>query len=58
MAHTSTHGLIVALFTGVPLLDLAELAAHFLIDYGKCRIHYSLLMTSPCICSARFYGFW
>ena len=43
-AHTSTHGLIVALFTGVPLLGLAELAAHFLIDYGKCRIHYSLLI--------------
>ena len=44
MAHTATHGFVVALLTGVPLLGLAEMVAHFVIDYGKCRFRYSLLV--------------
>jgi hypothetical protein len=32
----------VALITGVPLLGLAEAAAHGLIDWGKCLGRYSL----------------
>ena len=44
IAHTATHGFFVAVLTGVPLLGLAEVVAHFLIDYGKCRLGYSLLL--------------
>ena len=43
-AHTATHGFVVALLTGVPLLGLAEMLAHFCIDYGKCRLRYSLAL--------------
>ena len=44
IAHTATHGFFVAVLTGIPILGLAELIAHFLIDYGKCRLRYSLLL--------------
>jgi len=37
-AHAGTHGFIVALLTGIPALGLAEMLAHFLIDFGKCRL--------------------
>lgn len=43
-AHAATHGFLVAVITGVPLLGLAEWVTHALIDYGKCRLHYSLLI--------------
>ena len=42
--HTATHGFFVAVLTGVPILGIAEMIAHFLIDYGKCRFHYPLLI--------------
>ena len=41
-AHTATHGLVVAVLTGVPVLGLAEMISHAAIDYGKCRFRYSL----------------
>ena len=34
----------MAVLTGVPLLGLAEMLAHFYIDYGKCRLRYSLAL--------------
>lgn len=40
--HGATHGLLVALITGIPLLGLAEWGLHTLIDLGKCRQRYSL----------------
>lgn len=39
-AHSSVHGLLVALITGSPLLGLAELIFHSCIDLGKCRNLY------------------
>ena len=48
LAHTATHGFFVAVLTGVPILGLAELGAHFAIDYGKCRLRYSLLVDQIC----------
>lgn len=42
--HAACHGLIVALLTGVPLLGLAEWVVHWLIDWGKCRLRYSLML--------------
>lgn len=36
-AHAGIHGLGVMLVTGSALLGLAETAAHFAIDWGKCR---------------------
>lgn len=41
-AHAAIHGLLVALLTGLPLLGLAEWAAHAVIDLFKCRGRYSL----------------
>ena len=43
-AHAATHGFFVALLTGIPLLGLAELVGHALVDYGKCRLQYSLFV--------------
>ena len=43
-AHAGTHGFFVALLTGIPLLGVAEMIAHSLIDYGKCRLGYKLLV--------------
>jgi hypothetical protein len=44
VSHASTHGLAVALLTGVPQLGLAELLLHALIDRLKCagRFHLSV----------------
>lgn len=41
-AHTAIHGLAVALLTGVPLLGVAEMAVHALIDQNKCGGRISL----------------
>jgi hypothetical protein len=41
-AHGAVHGLLVALFTGIPLLGLGEWILHILIDFGKCRDKYGL----------------
>jgi hypothetical protein len=51
-AHAATHGFVVALLTGFPILGLVEMLSHGLIDYGKCRFRYSLavdqLMHAAC----------
>ena len=43
-AHAATHGFMVALLTGIPVLGLAEMVAHSLIDFGKCRFGYKLIV--------------
>ena len=43
-AHAGTHGLVVSLLTGVPLLGVAEMISHGLIDFGKCRFGYKLIV--------------
>jgi hypothetical protein len=43
LGHSSSHGLAVALITGVPLLGVAETALHGLIDW--CKGRYRLSMT-------------
>jgi hypothetical protein len=35
-AHAAIHGAAVALLTGIPLLGVAEVAAHALTDDAKC----------------------
>ena len=40
-AHAATHGLLVIIVTGIPLLGLFEMILHFSIDYGKCIKRYS-----------------
>jgi hypothetical protein len=41
-AHAAIHGLAVALLTGLPVLGLAEMAVHALIDHTKCAGRISL----------------
>lgn len=41
--HGSAHGFFVGLATGSPLLAVAELVAHALIDRGKCKGLYGLI---------------
>ncbi|MEB3334316.1 MAG: DUF3307 domain-containing protein [Cyanobacteriota bacterium] len=41
-AHAATHGLAVALLSGVPFLGVAETAIHALIDYNKCVGRFTL----------------
>ena len=43
-AHAGTHGFVVAFLTGIPLLGVTEMIAHSLIDYGKCRLGYKLIV--------------
>jgi len=43
-AHAGTHGFMVALLTGIPVLGIAEMVAHSLIDFGKCRFGYKLIV--------------
>ena len=43
-AHSATHGLAVAVLTGVPLLGLAETLLHAIIDWSKGRMHFSLAL--------------
>ena len=43
-AHAGTHGFFVAILTGVPLLGVAEMVLHMLIDLGKCRLGYKLIV--------------
>ena len=42
LSHSVTHGLAVALITGLPLLGLAELVLHAIIDWSKSRFRFSL----------------
>lgn len=41
-SHAATHGFLVACLTGVPLLGLAEMGVHIVIDLGKCKGLYRL----------------
>ena len=43
-SHAATHGFVVAILTGFPVLGLCEMLIHGLIDYGKCRLHYPLIV--------------
>ena len=43
-AHAGTHGFVVTMITGMPLLGVAEMAVHSLIDFGKCRLGYKLIV--------------
>ena len=43
-AHAGTHGFFVAILTGVPLLGVAEMVLHMLIDLGKCRLGCKLIV--------------
>lgn len=50
--HAATHGLLVYLLVGHPLVALLEFVAHFLIDLAKCRqwfgIHLDQLLHLAC----------
>ena len=42
LSHAATHGLAVALMTGIPWLGFAELVFHAIIDWSKSRFRFSL----------------
>jgi len=41
-SHALVHGGGVALLTGSVRLGIAETVCHFVIDYGKCVLKYSI----------------
>jgi hypothetical protein len=41
-SHAAIHGCLVGAITQSPLLGVAELIAHLLIDFGRCRRLWSL----------------
>ena len=41
-SHAFTHGGLVALLTGNVFLGIAETAAHWIIDFGKCEKWYGI----------------
>ena len=44
IAHASTHGLAVALLTGLPLLGFAETLLHAIIDWSKGKYRFPLVL--------------
>ena len=44
ISHGAIHGFIVAGITAIPVLGLIECIIHSIIDFGKCRIGYSLMI--------------
>ena len=44
ISHSAIHGFFVSLITGIPILGVFELLFHSIIDLGKCRLRYSLLV--------------
>ena len=43
-AHAATHGLAVALLTGIPILGLMEMFLHAIIDWAKIRFRLTLVL--------------
>ena len=43
-AHAATHGLAVALLTGIPVLGLMEMFLHAIIDWAKIRFRLTLML--------------
>ena len=43
-AHAATHGLAVALLTGIPVLGLMEMFLHAIIDWAKIRFRLTLVL--------------
>ena len=41
-AHAATHGLAVALLTGIPIFGLMEMFLHAIIDWAKIRFRLTL----------------
>ena len=44
VSHGAIHGFIVAVITAIPVLGLIECIIHSIIDFGKCRVGYSLMI--------------
>ena len=44
ITHASTHGLAVALLTGLPLLGFAETLLHAIIDWSKGKYRFPLVL--------------
>ncbi len=55
ISHGAIHGFIVAIVTGIPLLGLIECISHSFIDYGKCRIGYSLIIDQIFHLACKFF---
>jgi hypothetical protein len=59
-SHAACHGLFVALLTGLPSLGMAEWAAHWLIDFAKCRWRLSLALDQAlhALCKVLWVACW
>ncbi len=53
-AHSGVHGFFVAWITGIPILGVAEMLMHALIDIGKCKKKYHMFadQTLHLLCKA------
>ena len=60
VSHAATHGLAVALLTGIPLLGLAETVLHAIIDWSKGRLRFSLALDQSLhlACKLLWVGLW
>ena len=43
-AHAATHGLVVALLTGIPVMGVLETLLHAILDWLKSRFGFSLAL--------------
>ncbi len=59
-AHAMMHGAAVALVTGSVGLGIAEMIAHWLIDFGKCDNYYGIHVDQflHIICKAVWVAIW
>ena len=57
-SHSLVHGFFVYLATGSTVLGIAETAAHWLIDFGKCEGKYNLHVDQALhlLCKVLWFG--
>lgn len=58
IAHAFIHGGAVALITNNVWLGIAEVALHFIIDFGKCERWYNIHVDQAMHIACKLIWFW
>lgn len=58
VAHCMIHGGAVAVITGNVWLGIAEVVAHFIIDFGKCERYYNISVDQALHMLCKLIWFW